>query len=104
MQITSLNHDRISAESWMKEAVSMTSNLRDKHEAGVLIADPFAEIEPRTEIFAKLLECRRALVASGSPLLSDEEIEGEKAERRGDYYVGGRDEDDQHTAGTRLRR
>ncbi len=69
----------------MIKAATMTSNLRNQHEAGVLIADPLAQIEPRTKIFAKLLECRRALLTSGEPLLSDAEIEQEKAERRGGY-------------------
>ena len=58
----------------------------------VAIVDPLAEIEPRTELFAKLLECRKQLIASGVPLLSDEEVNQEKAEWRGGYYVGERDE------------
>jgi hypothetical protein len=36
-----------------------------------------------TPLGKKLLEARRAIEASGIPLLNDEELEQEKAERRG---------------------
>lgn len=70
----------------------MAKRIERDSNSTVGVVDPLAEIEPRTELFAKLLECRRELIASGVPLLSDEEIELEKAERRGGYYVGERDE------------
>ncbi len=64
---------------------------RSRNDAAAVI-DLLPEIEARTELFAKLLECRVQMIANGVPLLSDEEIEREKAERRDSYYVGACDE------------
>ncbi len=70
----------------------MAKRIEQNQDGLTAVIDPLAEIEPHTELFAKLLECRARLIASGVPLLSDEEVNEEKAERRGGYYVGDRDE------------
>lgn len=41
------------------------------------------EFVPQTSLAKKLWEIRQRIVASGAPLLSDEELEQELAERRG---------------------
>ena len=70
----------------------MAKRIEQNCNNAAVVTDPLAGIEPQTELFAKLLECRAQMIAAGVPLLSDEEIEREKAERRGGYYVGSRDE------------
>ncbi|WP_243714022.1 hypothetical protein [Nostoc sp. 106C] len=40
---------------------------------------------PQTPLAKKLWEIRQRIVASGAPLLSDEELEQELAERRGGW-------------------
>jgi hypothetical protein len=49
--------------------------------------DP-VEFEPKTEFGRKLKALRAEIIASGLPLLSDEEAERELAERRGGVLVG----------------
>jgi hypothetical protein len=44
-----------------------------------------SEFVPQTPLGKKLWEIRQKIVASGAPLLSDEELEREIAERRGGW-------------------
>lgn len=46
---------------------------------------PQPEFVPQTPLGKKLWEIRQRIVASGVPLLSDEELEQELAERRGGW-------------------
>ncbi|MUG97296.1 hypothetical protein F7734_35195 [Scytonema sp. UIC 10036] len=46
---------------------------------------PQPEFVPQTPLGKKLWEIRQRIIASGVPLLSDEELEQELAERRGDF-------------------
>ena len=50
------------------------------------VYDP-VDFEPTTEVGRKLKELRARIIASGLPLLSDEELEREIAERRGSLVV-----------------
>lgn len=58
-------------------AVQRSSNM------GSTAADQ--EIQAVSELGKKLRQIREEIVASGAPLLTDEEIEQEVAERRGGY-------------------
>ena len=55
--------------------------LRQAADASTLKPQP--EFVPQTPLAKKLWESRQRIVASGAPLLSDEELEQELAERRG---------------------
>ncbi|GAA6618400.1 hypothetical protein [Scytonema sp. NUACC26] len=46
---------------------------------------PQPEFVPQTDLGKKLWEIRQRIVASGVPLLSDEELEQKLAERRGGW-------------------
>jgi hypothetical protein len=53
--------------------------------------DPlFPDLVPETELGCKLLALRRQSIAAGEPLLTEEELDREKAERQGGvvYDVG----------------
>lgn len=55
------------------------------------LIDELSEIKPSTALGRDLLAIRRRIIQSGVPLLDDEELEQEIAERRGGYYRGDRD-------------
>ena len=54
--------------------------------------DVISGVQPRTQLGRRLVALRAEVVASGAPLLDDDELEKEIAECRGGYYRGGRDE------------
>lgn len=70
----------------------MAKRIEHGDDTSTVMADPVAEIEPRTELGMALAKIRARIVASGVLMLSDEEIDQEKAERRGGYYMDTRDE------------
>ena len=48
--------------------------------------DVLSEFRPRTELGRRLAAMRAAIIESGIPLLNDEELAREIAERRGGVY------------------
>ena len=70
------------------------STRRDAHNShsAAVAEDVIGGVEPRTQLGRRLAALRAEIVASGTPLLGDGELEEEIAERRGGYYQGERDE------------
>lgn len=77
----------------MTEVIRM-SIRRDVHanDGAAVVEDLISGVEPRPRLGRRLAALRAEIVASGAPLLGDDELEEEIAERRGGYYRGERDE------------
>ncbi|MGV0102713.1 Addiction module component [Nostoc sp. DSM 114160] len=63
----------------------LSSEAQDKVLEFAQSLKPELEFVPQTPLGKKLWEIRQRIVASGVPLLSDEELEQELAERRGGW-------------------
>jgi len=65
----------------------MSQLLKDKAGNDASAADDvLSEFRPRTELGRRLAAMRAAIIESGIPLLNDEELAREIAERRGGVY------------------
>lgn len=76
-------------EKWRSLSVEKQQEVFDfvefLHSRQSTSSDSFVELKSKSELRAKLQQIREQIVDSGIPLLTDEEIDLEVAERRGGY-------------------
>ncbi len=64
----------------------MSQLLKDESNHADVVDQVLNKFEPRTELGRRLASSRAAIIESGIPLLDDEELAREIAERRGGVY------------------